>query len=86
MGSVGAVEAFWEDDEGGAGAGGLEDFGASAGEVVSFVGAYNLEKEGLVLGPGIEMAQLPVANCTRASLSGFLRRPAIRAASLCSSQ
>ncbi len=39
LAAVGGVEAFGEDDEGGAGAGGFEDAGAGAGEVVGFVGA-----------------------------------------------
>ncbi len=40
LAAVGGVEAFGEDDEGGAGAGGFEDAGAGAGEVVGFVGAW----------------------------------------------
>ena len=40
LAAVGRVEAFGEDDEGGAGAGGFEDAGAGAGEVVGFVGAW----------------------------------------------
>lgn len=39
LAAVGRVEAFGEDDEGGAGAGGFEDAGARAGEVGGFVGA-----------------------------------------------
>jgi len=39
LAAVGRVEAFGEDDEGGAGAGGFEDAGARSGEVGGFVGA-----------------------------------------------
>ena len=40
LGAVRAVEAFWEDYQGGTGGGGFEDFGAGVGEVVGFVGAW----------------------------------------------
>lgn len=40
LAAVGRVEAFREDYEIGAGFGGLEDAGASTGEVVGFVGAW----------------------------------------------
>jgi hypothetical protein len=39
LAAVGRVEAFREDDEGGAGAGGFEDAGARSGEVGGFVSA-----------------------------------------------
>lgn len=39
LAAVGRVEAFGEDDEGGAGAGGFEDAGARSGEVGGFVSA-----------------------------------------------
>ena len=80
--AVGGVEAFWEDDKGGACFGGLEDFGASVVEVGGFVGAC---KWGGVSG-GVEFVwgrfwgrgkEGPVANWIRASFRGFLRRVAI---------
>ena len=40
--SVGAVKAFWKDDERGTRASGFENFGAGMGEVVGFVGAFDL--------------------------------------------
>ena len=40
LAAVGGVEAFGEDDEGGAGFGGFEDFGSGAGEIDGFVGAW----------------------------------------------
>ena len=46
LAAVGRVEAFREDDQGGAGAGGFEDFGAGAGEVGGFVGAWGVVSEG----------------------------------------
>ena len=46
MGSIGGVEAFGEDDEVGAGAGGFDDFGAGAGEVSGFVDAGGELDEG----------------------------------------
>lgn len=49
LASVGRVEAFGEDDEGGAGFGGFEHAGAGAGEVGGLVGAC-----GGGLGKGVE--------------------------------
>lgn len=41
LAAVGGIEAFGEDNEVGPGAGGFQDAGAGAGEVVGFVGAWN---------------------------------------------
>lgn len=52
--AIGRVEAFWEDDEFGACAGGFEDFGAGGGEVGGFVGAGGQLDEGELEGFGEE--------------------------------
>lgn len=49
LAAVGGVEAFWEDDEVGAGAGGFEDAVAGSGEVVGFVRAWGRVR-GVVVG------------------------------------
>ena len=73
LATVGGVEAFGEDDQRRAGAGGFDYFGASAGEVDGFVGALGGQLNRVLNVVWV----LPAASCTRASFKGFLRRPAI---------
>ena len=76
MAAVGGVEAFWKDDQGGAGFGSFEYMRASAGEVGGLIGAWCTLNDWL-LGREGEKRREPVDSCTRASLSGFLKRPAM---------
>ena len=90
LAAIGRIEAFRKDDEGGPGLGGFEDARTSPGKVGGFVGAcsgrfgfsyYYLL--GFCTGVGLELRREPVASCTRASFSGFLRRPAILPPGIC---
>ncbi len=42
LAAVRGIEAFWEDDEGGASFGGFENFGAGTGEVDGLIGSWQL--------------------------------------------